>query len=972
MIRTLVLLTFLVSYQFVFSQKYSFVEFSTSEGLPQSQVNAITQDDNGYLWAATFGGLSKFDGKDFTVYGKSDGLLNNRIVHLSFVEDKLYVGHDKGISYSCINDSFCTTMYPNKVSPANVTSILKFQNDIYVGTNGAGLFRFIEPGKELEHIEGSPDRIREVIIHDGKLFLATRNGIFESKDGAVFNNLKESEELSFSSILSKKENLYATTYSGLLLEINEKGIIKTILDKPKNPFRSVVIDDENNFWLNSRNGVILIKQKRVIELTEKNGLPINDVNSVYQDLEGNIWFGTGGKGLVRFTGEVFTYYNQGDLIPSDIIISMIKDSDDNEWFSSFDKGVYKISSEGGLESVDYITSNVWSMDYSKSGIVFGSNFGLHLYRKNQWSSFYEDDGLSSNRIRGVKNLSDTTFLIGTSAGVEIFNAVTHSFHSIVPKEKNLQNVRDFVIQGDSIYLAAQSGLYLKAGNELTNIHQFDASINCIEIDDQFNLWIGTENGLFVERNGKLERKYLEGSEKNDYVNFIHQVKENVFIGTNNGLFEINPNRSKQYHYDIQSGLIDLETNLNACRYDENSNFFWFGTASGLMKMNLSERKTLFDSIPPKLKLTKVKVNFSPVNTPSLYTDNKPSENELRIPYKNNNINFEFDGIFLSNPATLAYQYFLEGFSQEWSPLMNNADINFTNLPPGNYTLSFRAKSGAELYSEIWHTNFEVLPPFYRTWWFYSICVVLVLIVLYMVDRIRVVRLARKNYQLRLEFENKLSKLEQQSLNASMNRHFIFNSLNSIQYYINSSNKESANKYLSRFAKLIRKNLDSSHRKDGMVALGDEIERLQLYLDLESMRFKDKFDYEINIDPHVETEMLKVPAMFLQPFVENSIIHGVLPLKDRKGMIQISVTEHMDHIRIEIEDNGVGIKHSVQKKDKPGDHESQGMLITKGRIELLQKISAKSIEMIGPHEINENDSSINGTIVIFKLIKQYLD
>ena len=106
MIRVLFLFT-LFSFSICASaQKYSFVAYSTSEGLPQSQVNSITQDKNGYLWIATLGGLSKFDGKNFTNYAKSDGLLNNRIVHLSYINEKLYVGHDKGISYACSKDSF--------------------------------------------------------------------------------------------------------------------------------------------------------------------------------------------------------------------------------------------------------------------------------------------------------------------------------------------------------------------------------------------------------------------------------------------------------------------------------------------------------------------------------------------------------------------------------------------------------------------------------------------------------------------------------------------------------------------------------------------------------------------------------------------------------------------------------------------------------------------------------------------------
>src|SRR5690554_743937 len=115
-----------------------------------------------------------------------------------------------------------------------------------------------------------------------------------------------------------------------------------------------------------------------------------------------------------------------------------------------------------------------------------------------------------------------------------------------------------------------------------------------------------------------------------------------------------------------------------------------------------------------------------------------------------------------------------------------------------------------------------------------------------------------------------------------------------------------------------------------------------------MRFIDRFDYAIEIEDGVETEILKVPAMFLQPFVENSIIHGVLPLKDRKGKIEIIISDHFDHIRIEIKDNGVGIENSqTNKKEDLDNHRSQGMIIAKGRIELLQKISERSIEMIGP-------------------------
>lgn len=971
MIRLLIGLVFLFSVSISEAQNYSFITYSASDGLPQSQVNSITQDSSGYLWIATFGGLAKFNGQQFTDFGKSDGLLNNRTVHLDYINETLFVGHDIGISYTCASDSFCNVSFPETSSPANVSGVVLFEDQLIVTTNGAGLFLLDLEKESLTPVEHSPKRIREVIVVDDRIYFATRNGLFYSNDLNRFQQLSNTEDFSFSSILSRDKEIYGTTYGGLLLKISASGKLDTLVDRENDPFRSVLIDDEGRIWVNSRNGVLIKKDEELIQLSESTGLPINDINIVFNDLEGNIWLGTGGKGLSRFTGEIFTHYKAPDFIPSDIVISLIKDSRNNMWLSTYDKGVFLKSPGKEAVFIDQITSSVWTIDQSESHLVFGSNYGLHVYDYEKWVSFYEEDGLSSNRISGVKKVNDSVFLIGTSKGIEWLNVKSGQISSMLEEGRQLSNVRDFAIKGDTIYIAAQSGVFTYAKESLNQMYQFDAGINCISIDDFNNLWLGTENGLFISDGAKLSQRTLDEENSNDYVNFIRKIDDAMFVGTNSGLFEINTRNSEIYRYDVNKGLVNLETNLNASMFDNETKELWFGTASGLMKMDYVNRKKLFESAAPKIKLTSVIINFETISHIGEYSG-AIQKKDLRIPFKDNNIAFEFDGIYLSNPGALRYQYFLEGFSDTWSPLMKNPDINFTNLPPGKFTLRLRAFNEVGDVSKEWKTNFEILPPFYMTWWFYSLIAILFIILLFAVDRIRLNRLARKNYRMKLEFENKLSKLEQQSLNASMNRHFIFNSLNSIQYYINSSDKTSANKYLSRFAKLIRKNLDSSHRKDGMVALSDEIDRLQLYLDLESMRFKDKFDYNFEIEPNVEIEMLKVPAMFLQPFVENSIIHGILPLKDRKGLIQIRVRDHLDHIRIEIKDNGVGIDYSVREKREQGDHESQGMLITKGRIELLQKISARSIEMIGPHQIKGNDSSINGTIVIFKLVKQYLE
>jgi LytS/YehU family sensor histidine kinase len=161
-------------------------------------------------------------------------------------------------------------------------------------------------------------------------------------------------------------------------------------------------------------------------------------------------------------------------------------------------------------------------------------------------------------------------------------------------------------------------------------------------------------------------------------------------------------------------------------------------------------------------------------------------------------------------------------------------------------------------------------------------------------------------------------------------------------------------------------LDSATADGNMVTLDEELERLELYLSLESMRFKDRFDYEINF-MGVDTELIRIPAMIMQPFVENSIIHGILPNTEKKGFIQIDVVIKNNYLLLSIEDNGVGVNHSMKNKvELEGDHRSKGMEITSKRIELLQKVSDNDISLVGPYEIINDDSSINGTRVLLKI------
>jgi ligand-binding sensor domain-containing protein len=947
-----------------FGQRYSFIQYSTPEGLPQSQVNAIAQDEHGYLWIGTLGGLSRFNGRTFENFGTQNGLVNNRISRIYVDSSILIIGHDNGISISENKLEFTPLLFDNTF---NVSDIIPFNDGFIITTNGGGIYKFERASKQLHAIQNSPERVRGATLFENTLYIATREGVY------LFNEANQTFEIvplfpkdSYSDIKTWNGSIYATIFDGSCYRMDGEKITE-IVRSEKYRFRSVY-PTKDGIWLNSSQGVLVLEPDNHFELTESSGLPVNNISTVFQDREGNVWLGSGGKGVLKFSGKTFTHFNRQSGAPSELITSILEDRHGTFWLSTFDKGIIKMTASGKFEAMDYPDLAVWNSAKVGETIYFGSNYGLYAYSNNKWDVYYSEDGLPTNRITGLYVDQQGSLLIGTSGGLTILN--NGAFQTIEGSSSiDVQNVRNFCEVGDRIYLATQKGLKVFQNGRIELVEQFDFPVNSIIKTGDTKLWIGTENGLFVLENDQLQEVYVGEKTGVRYINFLVKDEEYVYAGTNNGLVEISVHTHEIQAYGINSGLIDLETNLNSGYITQNG-VIWFGTASGLMRFDTKIKSNHHTTTAPRLQLQSFFLNFE--NDPVFLSQLKRGD-PIRLAPSQNNLLFEFDGIFLTNPGSVSYTYLLEGSSEDWSPASFNSSINFNNLSPGKYQLLVKAQVLGGLSSEPFIIDFQILPPFYQTWWFYSLLLLFVLFSVFMFDRIRIQRIQQKNYQNNLEISNKLSRLEQQSLNASMNRHFIFNALNSIQYFINSSDKQSANRYLTRFAKLIRKNLDSSHMENGMVPLSDELERLELYLQLESMRFREKFDYAIRIDPMVETEVLKVPAMFLQPFVENSIIHGILPLENKKGEILISVSNHLDHIRIEIFDNGIGIENSMQQKAAiPGDHESHGMKITLGRIKLLQEISERSVELIGPHQINENDSSVKGTLVVFKFLKQYLE
>jgi two-component system, LytTR family, sensor kinase len=212
-----------------------------------------------------------------------------------------------------------------------------------------------------------------------------------------------------------------------------------------------------------------------------------------------------------------------------------------------------------------------------------------------------------------------------------------------------------------------------------------------------------------------------------------------------------------------------------------------------------------------------------------------------------------------------------------------------------------------------------------------------------------------------EMNQKIAEVTQANLRQQMNPHFIFNTLNSIQYYMYQHDKLATNNYLTKFSSLMRKVLENSQHTS--VPLRDELDALKLYLELEIIRFKDKFTYEIDVDEELDTLLYKVPTMLIQPYVENSITHGLIPAEN-KGFIKIDLKLKDDYISCVIEDNGIGRDAAMEKKKKSeNNHNSLGTQIVSSRLDLVNALYGTSLKTIYTDLKNDAGESVGTRVEI---------
>jgi anti-sigma regulatory factor (Ser/Thr protein kinase) len=337
--------------------------------------------------------------------------------------------------------------------------------------------------------------------------------------------------------------------------------------------------------------------------------------------------------------------------------------------------------------------------------------------------------------------------------------------------------------------------------------------------------------------------------------------------------------------------------------------------------------------------------------------------DWELPYDMNDMDIQYSGVDLSGYSP-SYQYRIN--NEDWQNAGGD-HLALKRLSPGTYRIDIRAlKRDGSPSVHIASLRLHLQTPYWLSIWFW-LTIFFILLVISALTLQNIFRRKREKQLRQVAAEHELVTSQQQTFSALMNPHFIFNALNSIQHYVLVHDKKATNRYLSGFGRLIRMNFESAQKS--YISLEEELERLQLYLSLEKMRFGDKLSYSIEVAKDVATEDWQIPAMIIQPYLENALLHGIAPAKN-DGKLDITISRKQDKLEVCITDNGIGIANSRQLK-RQEDHISRSMDLIRRRIAILKKLHKQSITIeISP--ASEADATHPGTKVVMTFPEHFVD
>ncbi|MGZ4059619.1 MAG: two-component regulator propeller domain-containing protein [Bacteroidia bacterium] len=780
------------------AQTYDFRNFNVEDGLAQAQVLSICQDKNGNIWFGTnSGGASRYDGNKFVTFSENDSLVNNVVFSIDQLTDgNLLFGTNGGLSL--YNGKKFTNYTEKDGLPNNrVFKTIQDNNGTVWITTSKGVCNLIN-GKIVPFI-------KDTLLNSSVVFTAYADNVGNVwfgtfGHGAIKYNLStskfsyftENEGLRNNSVRAINEDIQGNIIVGTIQGISKitpSGIIQKLnIAKEENiAFTSIISDNKNNLWLASNEGVFKYNGYAYRNYREKNGLPSNNIYSAFQDREGNFWFGTEGFGVSKFPNEAFLSYGIKDSLPSELVISIFQDSKKSIWLGVQGAGVCKIQNNkitnyrlDPKHPASSISDNKVQAicEDDKGRLYFGNSIGLSIFDGSIFKNYFIKDGLPNDNIYSIIKDFKNVMWIGTRDGLASFkNNKIETVEEIKKLRIKGGDIPIYCIYEDrsrNLWLATEQGVIKY--NRLT-AERFDKKngftdkrVLSITQDKNGYMWFGTDEGVYNYNFTLFEKiDQNNGLAANKVYLMILDNTNNLWVGTTKGIDKINlelyhsSNKIEIKHFGKDDGFVGQECNRNAQIKDSEGNL-WFGTLKGAIVFNPRFEKT--NRKETITRITGIRLFFQNADKDLLkYSDGFNASNlpeNLVLPYDKNHITFDFIGVCITNPAKVKYQFKLEGADADWFPPTSKTEATYSSLPAGEYVFHLKAMNNDGLWNAKDVTfKFTILPPWYKTWWFYTIVALLAFGSIYLFIVVRTRNLQKAKIELEQEVELRTFQLRQE-------------------------------------------------------------------------------------------------------------------------------------------------------------------------------------------------------------------
>jgi ligand-binding sensor domain-containing protein len=578
--------------------------------------------------------------------------------------------------------------------------------------------------------------------------------------------------------------------------------------------------------------------------------------------------------------------------------------------------------------------------------------------------------IPDNAVRVVRRVANGKMIVGTSDGIFMLDPKTYEIDSVSwkPLQDSMYQKRivDILQVENFIWLTTSPNGAVYKYNTITgklNVYAVQQGVvsrrNYLLAKDKVgNIYASSYNGITVfSVDGKIK--------KIDEQSGLTDLRVETAIGDDSGyvwmtntgtLIRYDPIKNHFDYFNEQHGINKTGFVITpACKTETGE--LIFGLNRGIVIVN-----------PNQVNSRQQPVRFSiyRVNTDNTIEFSSPSST-VSLPYNNAKINFSYLNSDLISSGRLFYRYKMDGIDTAWSTPTRNHLIAY-NLRPGKYRFQMQASYNETNWIDFPNTvSINVAAPFWQQWWFYVLIGLITVSVTAIVYKF--IQSSKTQKRKLEELNRMMNESRLMAIRSQMNPHFIFNSLNAIQESIVMQDFDTAYQYLSKFSKLLRQVLNNSEKN--FIPLKDEIEVNQLYLELESLRFKRSFSYSLSVEENIDTETLRFPSLLLQPFIENAIWHGLMHKQGEKKL-DISFCLQNNHLECIIEDNGIGRERSAEiKRNKLGSQyfESKGTQLSGQRIQLLNETGHPKAS-IQIDDLKKETGEAEGTRVILKLPLNY--